>query len=268
MAGVRFATGFLLPVASLWWRELVRFYRQKSRVAGVLASPLVFWFLIGSGLGSSFRSAASPHRGGYLEYFFPGTLALILLFTSIFCMMSVIEDRREGFLLSVLVAPIPRSALVLGKVLGGATLALLQALIFLLAAPAVGIALFPAQAILIVGILFLHAIGLTGLGFLIAWGLDSTQGFHALINLLLVPLWMLSGALFPPSGASSWIRWVMKLNPLSYGLAALRHGLYLRDPARGTEMPSLPVSLAVTAAFSALTLVAALVMVRGRTSRT
>ncbi len=258
------ATGFLLPTASLWQREMVRFYRQKSRVAGILFSPVVFWFLIGSGLGRSFRSATASPRNGYLEYFFPGTLALILLFTSVFCMMSVIEDRREGFLLSVLVAPIPRSALVLGKVLGGATLGLLQALIFLVAAPAVGIALVPAQLALVVAILFLTALGLTGLGFLIAWGLDSTQGFHALINLLLVPLWMLSGALFPPSGASGWIRWVMKLNPLTYGLAAMRHGLYLKDPARGADLPSLAVSLVVTAAFSAVTLVASLVMVRAR----
>lgn len=253
---------FLLPAASLWWRELLHFYRQKSRVVGVLGSPLVFWFLIGSGLGRSFRSEAAPSQHGYLEYFFPGTLALILLFTSIFVMMSVIEDRREGFLLSVLVAPIPRSALVLGKVLGGATLAMLQAVIFLLFAPLVGIHLGPAQLLLLVGVLFLVATGLTGLGFLIAWGLDSTQGFHALINLLLVPLWMLSGALFPPSGASGWIRFVMKLNPLTYGLAAMRHLLYFGEPGQAAEMPSLALALAVTAGFSALTLLAALIMVR------
>src|SRR5262245_58755134 len=96
--------GFLLPVASLWWREVVRFYRQPSRVIGGLASPLLFWVLIGSGLGSSFRPASGPAMN-YLEYFFPGTLALILLFTAIFSTVSVIEDRREGFLQGVLVAP-------------------------------------------------------------------------------------------------------------------------------------------------------------------
>ena len=253
---------FLLAASSLWWRELLRFYRQKSRVWGVLGSPLVFWLLIGSGLGSSFRSPGAPHKAGYLEYFFPGTLSLILLFTSIFCMMSVIEDRREGFLLSVLVAPIPRSALVLGKVMGGATLSVIQAMLFLLLAPAVGISLFPAQVLGLAGILFLQAIGLTGLGFVIAWGLDTTQGFHALINLLLIPLWMLSGALFPASGASGWVQWVMKLNPLTYGLAALRQGLYLRDPSPGAEMPSLAVSLAVTGVFSAATLLASLLVTR------
>jgi len=144
-------------------------------------------------------------------------------------------------------------------VMGGATLAVLQALLFLALAPAAGIPLFPLQALLLVGILLLEAIGLTGLGFVFAWGLDTTQGFHALINLLLIPLWMLSGALFPASGASGWVQWIMKLNPLTYGLAALRHGLYLHDPARGAELPSLGLSLTVTAAFSLGTLLVSLI---------
>src|SRR5271157_5138988 len=105
-----------LAVASLWWRELVRFYRQRSRVAGVILSPLVFWLVIGSGFGTSFRSGSGVGGGQhYLEYFYPGALIMIVLFTSIFTMMSVIEDRKEGFLLSVLVAPISRSAIVLAR---------------------------------------------------------------------------------------------------------------------------------------------------------
>jgi len=121
----------VLPSISLWWREIVRFYRQRSRVVGVIASPLLFWVVIGSGFGTSFRSSGA---GGehYLNYFFPGALIMIVLFTAIFTMMSVIEDRKEGFLLSVLVAPVSRSVIVLGKVLGGATLATFQGLIFLL----------------------------------------------------------------------------------------------------------------------------------------
>src|SRR3970282_1112376 len=116
--------GLLLPTASLCWRELVRFYRQPSRVLGALGTPAVFWLLIGSGIGTSFRAAELPHAHGFLEYFFPGTLLLILLFTSIFCMMSTIADRHQGFLQSVLVAPVSRASLVLGKVLGGTLLAL------------------------------------------------------------------------------------------------------------------------------------------------
>ena len=106
-----------MPAASLWWREVVRFYRQRARVVGVIASPLLFWIVIGSGFGTSFRSSGAGGQH-YLDFFFPGALIMIVLFTAIFTMMSVIEDRKEGFLLSVLVAPVSRSVIVLGKVLG------------------------------------------------------------------------------------------------------------------------------------------------------
>ena len=98
------STELLLPAFTLWWREIVRFYRQRTRVIGVIASPLVFWLVIGSGFGTSFRSGESAGQQHYLDYFYPGALIMIVLFTSIFTMMSVIEDRKEGFLLSVLVA--------------------------------------------------------------------------------------------------------------------------------------------------------------------
>jgi ABC-2 type transport system permease protein len=125
------SAGILLPAFTLWWREVVRFYRQRARVVGVIASPLLFWIVIGSGFGTSFRSGQAAGQQHYLNYFYPGTLVMIVLFTAIFTMMSVIEDRNEGFLLSVLVAPVPRAAIVLGKVLGGTTLATAQGLIFL-----------------------------------------------------------------------------------------------------------------------------------------
>ncbi len=168
-------SGFWLPAFSLWQRELVRFYRQRSRVIGVIGSPLIFWLVVGSGFGASFR--AGGREQGYLEYFFPGTIVLTLLFTSIFCMMSVIEDRREGFLLSVLVSPISRASLVMGKVLGGATLAVIQSLLLAALAPFIGIRLGVEQVLLLVLALFLAAFALTALGFLIAWRLDSTHGF-------------------------------------------------------------------------------------------
>ena len=228
--------GIILPSISLWWREIVRFYRQRSRVIGVIASPLVFWVVIGSGFGTSFRSngAGGQH---YLNYFFPGALIMIVLFTAIFTMMSVIEDRKEGFLLSVLVAPVSRTVIVLGKVLGGATLATLQGLIFLVFAAALGIHFTPASLLLTIVVIFLVAFSLTALGFLIAWPMDSTAGFHAVINLFLIPLWLLSGSLFPLSGASMWIRVLMRINPLTYGTDALRMLLY-----PGTSASDLPLS--------------------------
>ena len=195
----------------------MRFYRQKSRVVGVVLSPLVFWLVIGSGFGSSYRG--DQH---YLQYFFPGALLMIVLFTSIFTMMSVIEDRDRGFLSSVLVAPVSRSVIVLGKVLGGTTLSAVQGLVFLVFAPALGVHIGISGFVLVVLSVFLMGFALTALGFTLAWRMESAQAFHAIVNLFLIPLWLLSGALFPVNGASGWIRWVMRLNPLTYGMNVLR----------------------------------------------
>lgn len=260
---VRASVGLRLPAFTLWWRELVRFYRQRSRVVGVIASPLVFWLVIGSGFGTSFRSGSSAGQQHYLDYFYPGALIMIVLFTSIFTMMSVIEDRKEGFLLSVLVAPVPRSAIVLGKVLGGTTLAAAQGLIFLVFSPLVGIHMGLGQFLLVVLTVFLVSFSLTALGFAIAWPMDSTSAFHAIINLFLIPLWLLSGALFPLSGASIWIKWLMWINPLTYGVEALRTLLY---PASSPQF-SLESSLATLVLFTLFMFGLAFFMASRRTTK-
>src|SRR6516164_2139109 len=246
--GVRAAAraGLVLPSVSLWRREIVRFYRQKSRVVGVIASPLLFWVVIGSGFGTSFRTGGAGGQH-YLDYFFPGALIMIVLFTAIFTMMSLIEDRKEGFLLSVLVAPVSRSVIVLGKVLGGATLATLQGLIFLIFAPALRIHFTLASFAMTVLVIFLVAFSLTALGFIIAWPMDSTQAFHAIINLFLIPLWLLSGSLFPLAGASFWIRALMLINPLTYGTEALRTLLF---PGSNNDGFSLAANFAVLVGFT------------------
>lgn len=231
----------------------MRFYRQRSRIVGALGTPVVFWLLLGSGLGSSFRiGQASAPEGGYLEYFYPGTLALILLFTAIFSTISVIEDRHEGFLQGVLVAPVPRVTIVLGKILGGTTLALLQASLFLLLAPFASTAITAGSLPLLLLILAVLAFALTGLGFMLAWALDSTQGFHAIMNVLLIPMWLLSGAVFPPDGASAWIRALMFVNPMTYGVSAIRGVLANGDPAGAPA--SVETSLLVLVLFSIVTL--------------
>jgi ABC-2 type transport system permease protein len=238
--------GVALPAFTLWWREVVRFYRQPARVAGVILSPLLFWIVIGSGFGTSFRSGESAGQQHYLDYFYPGALVMIVLFTAIFTMMSVIEDRNEGFLLSVLVAPVPRGAIVLGKVLGGTTLAALQGLIFLVFAPFVGVHMTLGSFGLTVLTVFLTSFALTALGFAIAWPMDSSQAFHAIINLFLIPLWLLSGALFPLSGASGWLRAVMYVNPLTYGVEALRTLMYPQAPSSFSLVASILTLLLFT----------------------
>src|SRR5246127_1443351 len=257
------SAGVMLPAFTLWWREIVRFYRQPGRVVGVIASPVVFWLVIGSGFGSSFRAGGSPGQQHYLDYFYPGALIMIVLFTSIFTMMSVIEDRKEGFLLSVLVAPVPRSAIVLGKVLGGTTLAAVQGLIFLIFAPFAGVHLNPIQILLVAVVVFLVSFSLTALGFAIAWPMDSSQAFHAIVNLFLIPLWLFSGALFSLNGASGWIRAIMRLNPLTYGVKALRLLLYTGQD-HSFELKS---AMATLVLFSLVMFGLALLMANRRTTR-
>lgn len=245
---------------TLWQRELVRFFRQRSRVGGALGSPAIFWLLLGSGFGESFRpSGSTPLVNGYLAYFYPGTLALIALFTSIFSTISIIEDRHEGFLQGVLVAPVSRIDIVTGKLLGAATLATMQAAIFLLAAPLVVQTLTPSVVVNTIGVLILLSLSLSGLGFIVAWQFDSVQGFHAIMNLVLVPLWLLSGAAFPAVGAAPWVRALMTANPLTYGVAALRHALNGR-PIAGE--PSMELSLLVISLFGIVTLCLSVVLVR------
>jgi ABC-2 type transport system permease protein len=258
-------SGLMLPVFTLWQREVVRFLRQRSRVVGALGSPLVFWLLLGSGFGSSFRPASGPLNAGYLEYFFPGTVLMILLFTSIFSNISVIEERREGFLLSVLVAPVSRLSLVLGKILGVTTLALLQGGLFVSLAPLVGISLRLSQWLFLLALIALIALGLAGLGFAFAWKLDSIQGFHALMNLLLVPMWLLSGALFPLSEASVWVRSIMIVNPMTYALSALRQTLYSGSSNPIPEVCSLPAAILITSGFGLCMIVVSVVLASRRT---
>jgi len=201
-------------VLMLWFRELVRFYRQPARVAAAILSPFLFWFLIGSGVGRSFSSGGSSH---YLEYFFPGAILLVILFAAVFSTISIIEDRREGFLQAVMAAPVPRLAIPLGKILGSASLAFIQSVFFILLAAGMGMRFDGANLWLVAAAIALASLLFATLGFLMAWQFRSIQGFHAMMNMLLMPMWFLSGAIFPAESASVWIRFLMQINPLFYG---------------------------------------------------
>ena len=259
----------MAPVRALAWREVVRFVRQPARVAGALATPIVFWLLIGGGVGTAFvvPGGDGAARGTYLQYFFPGTVLMILLFTAIFATISIIEDRREGFLQSVLVAPVPRLSIVLGKVFGGAGLALAQAAAFLLLAPLAGVPLTWGGVALALIVMAVLAIGLTALGVCIAWPMGSTQGFHAVMNLLLMPMWFLSGALFPASTAWPGLRAVMLANPLTWGLDALRQALHDGPAALGSTRWWISSAVATTFAVAMLLLAARIADRRGEVAR-
>jgi ABC-2 type transport system permease protein len=235
---------------SLCRREIVRFLRQRHRIVGALATPIVFWIAIGAGMGRSFQ-AATPDGGGFMQYFFPGTVVMILLFTAIFSTISVIEDRREGFLQSVLVAPVSRMAIVLGKTLGGTILAAGQGLLFLLAAPLIGVKFTPVSFLAAILMILIISFALTALGFCIAWRMSSTQGFHAIMNLFLLPMWFLSGAMFPADKAAKIVRWMMDINPLTYGVLGLRQTLYWNNPVPSSAV-SWPICLAISIGFAAV----------------
>jgi daunorubicin resistance ABC transporter membrane protein len=191
-----------------------------------------------------------------VQYFYPGIVMLVVLFTSIFTTMSVIEDRHKGFLQAVLVAPASRAALVLGKTLGGVSIALVQAAIFLALAPLAG---FDMRAIAwgeLALLLVLVGVALSSLGFAIAWWLDSTQGYHVVMSVLLLPLWIVSGAMFPTAAGPKWLAIAARLNPLAYAVGGVRRALYGGAPPGGASA-SAALELAVTAGFAVVAVVVA-----------
>ena len=248
MSGASIVSQELASLRVLVRRDLIRFGRERSRLLGAVLQPLIFWLVIGSGMAATFRLPGQEQLG-YLEYFFPGVLVMVVLFSAIFTTMSVIEDRHSGFLQMVLVAPGSRASIVLGKCFGSASVALAQAGMFLLLAPLAG---FPIAQIawlpLLAGIV-LSCLALCSIGFAVAWWLDSTAGYHVVMSLLLLPLWIISGAMFPMN--SGWLGIAAALNPMSYAVTAVRRGLYGSQlPAALAQGHTPGVELAVLAAFT------------------
>lgn len=235
-------------VFALARREFVRFVRQPQRVIGSVAQPLLFWLFLGSGFSSSFR-APGMENVSYLEYFYPGVMLMMMLFASIFSSITIIEDRDAGFLQGVLVAPVSRLSIVLGKVLGCTSIAMVQTLIFTVAAPFLGLHLgFGSLVMLLMGFV-LTGVGFSALGFLLAWGMKSTSAFHAVMMVFLMPLWMLSGALFPLGNVPQAMKLVMLANPVSHALIIIRAPFYSGARTLLAD-PHYLISLAVTIAWA------------------
>lgn len=216
-----------IAVRALWKREIIKFTRDRTRLIGAILQPLGFWLLLGLGFQGTFRLPGEAGSDmGFFEFLFPGIIALIILFTAIFSTISIVEERTSGFLQSALVAPVSRTSLVLGNTLGGTSLAMLEAILFLLFIPLVGFSVSFAGIGLILITAFCLGMTFTSLGVLIAWKMQTTRGFHAIMNLFLFPLWFLSGSFFPADGAPALLQWIIKLNPVSYAVSGIRHGLY------------------------------------------
>lgn len=242
----------LSTIAVLVRRDLTRFVRERTRIVGALIQPLIFWLVIGSGMSSTFRLPGAE-KVNYQEYFFPGVVVMVVLFTAIFTTMSVIEDRHSGFLQAVLVAPGSRASVVLGKCLGAASIAVIQGLVFVLLSPLAGFDLLQIAWPQIVLGLSLSALSLCTLGFGVAWWLDSTAGYHVVMSLVLLPLWILSGAMFP--GGSGVLSTIQRYNPMSYAVSIVRRGIYGSHLPQGMALltGSALLELLVLAVFFAAT---------------
>lgn len=219
----RIATRDLEVIYGIWLRDVKKFWRERSRLLGGIARPIL-WLLI---LGSSLRPVVNNTNltGGhdYTQYIFPGVIALTLIFAAMQSAMSIIWDREFGFLKEVLAAPVSRLSIILGKILGGATQATLQGLITLAFAPLIGLTLNPLMILELLVIMFMVSFALTALGVVIASRMSSFEGFGTVSNFIVMPMYFLSGAIYPTSSAPDWMKPLIAINPLSYGVDALRH---------------------------------------------
>ncbi|TWU57344.1 ABC-2 type transporter [Rubripirellula reticaptiva] len=249
-------------------REWVRFFRQRNRVTAAILQPLLFWLLFGTGLKGAFSGSGELD---FMQFFLPGTLGLIVLFTAIFATISVIEDRREGFMQSVLVAPVGRLPVLVGKVLGGAAIAWVQAAVFLALVYVISTVSFSSSVVPILILLAVIAVAMCSLGMIVAWPMESTQGFHAIMMLGLMPMWLLSGSFFPIpvlDAGASWGQWVlggiMRANPLSYSMVELRRLMYPQiDFAAVGFAPSSSVCWIVSIAMAVVATLIAWYLMRG-----
>jgi ABC-2 type transport system permease protein len=215
----------------IWYRDIIRFWRDRVRLVMSLAQPVLYLAIFGVGLSSSLgrgnaiAGAGLPASFSYLQFMYPGVLGMAVLFTAIFSAMSVVWDREFGFLREILVAPISRSAVAIGKTLGGATQAALQGVVMLIFAPIIGVHLTLVSILETIPLLFLLAFALTSLGVALSARLKTMQGFQVVMNFLMMPMFFLSGALFPLSGLPGWMTVLTRFDPVAYGIAPVRSAI-------------------------------------------
>jgi ABC-2 type transport system permease protein len=219
----------LKAISIIWYREILRYIRDWTRVITSLMQPLMFLFIFGAGLSGSLNFASSQLPAGaqldFQTFLFPGVLSMTVLFTAIFSAVSIVWDREFGFLREVLVAPISRTSVVLGKAFGGSTIAMLQGTIMLIFAPLIGVKLSVGLVVILMLEMLLLAFTLTSLGIVIASRMKSMEGFQMIMQFLLMPMFFLSGVLFPLRNLPGWLSFLTKLDPVTYGVAPLRQAV-------------------------------------------
>lgn len=210
-------------IYTLWIREVKRFSRQKSRIMGMVIQPLIFLFFIGKGMSSSLPMAGNMD---FLKFVYPGIIGMTLLMPSIGNGISLVMDREFGFLKEILVAPVSRTSISIGKALGGGTVSLIGGTIVLFLSPFVGISLSVMTIIKLLIFMALTTFTMTSFGILLAIPMESTEGFQMIMTLLAMPMFFLSGAFFPIEGVPNWMYILMRINPMTYAVDGLRNIMY------------------------------------------
>ena len=250
----------LRAVSIVWRRELIRFRRDRLRAVTSLIQPLLFLLVLGTGLSSLARGSL-PSGADFKTFIYPGVLAMSVLFTAIFSAASIVWDREFGFLREMLVAPVSRASIVIGKCLGGATIATMQGIIILALAGLAGVPYDPVLMLILIGEMLLLAFTLTAFGVMMAARITQFQAFMALTQMLVMPLFFLSGALYPLHGLPTWLSVLTRLDPLTYVVGPMRHAVFshlsLSPLAERVLSPNItwlgwpvpiPLSLAIVAA--------------------
>ena len=239
------------PIYVICLREFMKFFREKSRLLGTLARPVLWLFVVGNGMSALIR----PQVGfSYLQFIFPGMIGMTILFSSIFSSISIVWDREFGFMKEMLVAPISRLSIVIGKAISGTAISVAQAVIILVLIPFLGIRLTSLQVAEVVAVSILVSFCITSIGILIAARLTSFDGFNIIMNFLVMPMFFLSGAMYPVSSMPHALRQLTQINPLTYGIDAFKHVLLRNStPPLGPEF-SLYTDLFIVTAISVIML--------------
>jgi ABC-2 type transport system permease protein len=209
----------------VWRRELIRFRTDRLRAVTSLIQPILFLFVLGNGLGA-LAGRNLPAGISFMTFIYPGVLAMSVLFTAIFSAASIVWDREFGFLREILVAPVSRAAIVIGKCLGGATIATFQGIIFLILAGFAHVPYNPILIVTLIGELLLLSFTLTAFGVMMAARIKQFQAFMALTQMLVMPLFFLSGALYPLNGLPAWLGVLTRIDPLTYIVGPMRHAVF------------------------------------------
>lgn len=231
------AEGLINTVYAMWLREMIKFWRSKSRIIGALSTPLTFMFFLAPGLISGFQF----REGGNIDlsFFAPGFIGMSVLFASLFSGVSIIWERELGILKGILISPVNRFFVSLGKAVGGVTIAIIQGTLVLIIAMFIGVKyVSPSGVLASIAIMFLSGIGFNGLGIALASKIESHEGFQMIMGFLTMPLVLLSGAFFPISDLPGWLKSLVYLNPLTYGVEAPRWCL--------SGSSTIPISLSIT----------------------